>query len=149
METSKSRRLVPRRFGFWASGLLLAVAIVVEAFWSLLRTVIFPFYSATARAKMCRIISESEPMRRSTGMTAILVTTLALALGGCQTASVPGSSFEKQIDELTWSVQTLFFDESPPQQIEEMATDFKCLFIWHSWDDEKDQLAETFSLLGW
>lgn len=74
---------------------------------------------------------------------------LAISLGlsvflgtGCQ-STFPGASFEKQVDELRWSLAVIF-DPELEESMESLKSDLRTLF-----DPELDQLPETIEMLGW
>ena len=77
---------------------------------------------------------------RLVGILALAVSVLLLGVG-CE--SFPGSSFQDQVDQLSWSVEAVSSDAG---SIEDVMTDFYFMFIG---DLSTDPLRDTFEQLGW
>ena len=68
-----------------------------------------------------------------------LAVVLLTAASGCE--SFPGASFEKRVEELTWSVKVM---AEQPRWQEEL------LFDWEVFSDpELDKMEDSLSMLGW
>lgn len=157
---------LPRWAGFWSSAPLLVIALVTEGIYSLLRLVLFPFHAAATRRRIAGMIRG--------GVAALLGAIVTL---GASCSSFPGSSFEKQVDELAWSTHVVFLDEPPAESLRmigedtreillgtawsELAWDIEQMFYDPKWyrslrDDTADlvswearEFTENFEMLGW
>jgi hypothetical protein len=127
-------RWIPRWCGFWLSGSLLVMSVLIEAIFSTVAAIHFLFNRKRTRERFKAMLQGR--------LTALVLSMAALFLAaGC--TSFPGASFGDQIDELSWSAEAL---ASGDGKIEEALLDFHSMFIGEL---SAEPLRETFEQLGW
>lgn len=149
------RRVIPNRVGFWFSGPCLALAVLFEAVYNLLRALFFPLHCRATRERMHSLILRGGSVPLKVGESAkraalaIVVAAAAILLGtGCTT--FPGASFEKQMKNLSWSTEALFFSENPVDNLADVGGDLKKIFLGPKYEDiTPDEFVHTFEMLGW
>lgn len=128
-------RWIPRWCGFWLTGSLLVMSVLIEAIYSTVAAIHFVFTRKRQRERFKAMIQG-----RLTAALALCMAALFLMVG-C--TSFPGASFEDQVDELSWSAEAL---ASGDGKIEDALLDFHSMFIG---DLSAEPLRETFEQFGW
>ena len=128
-------RLIPRWCGFWLSGPLLLVSVLLEGVHATIAAIHFLLTRKRQRERFKAMLQG-----RLAGILVLAASVLLLEVG-C--ASFPGSSFEDQIDQLSWSAEAL---TSGDGEIKDALLDFHFMLIG---DLSLEPLRDSFEQLGW
>lgn len=132
------KRLIPGWCGFWLTAPLLVISVVIEGIHGVIAAIHFLFTRKRQRERF-RAMLIGRGGRLAAALL-VMVTPLVLQVG-C--TSFPGSSFDDQMDQLSWSAEAL---ASGDGKIEDVLLDFYSMCIG---DLSTDELEDTFEQLGW
>ena len=120
---------------FWLRFLRLVLSVAAEGIYNAFWLLLFPFRRRQIRERVraCLYGTGRKPA------LVLVVVANALLVGGC--SAFPGASFENGLAQTEWSVHALV---GMPGWRESLGEDLEMLA-----DPEWDQLADTFSQLGW
>jgi hypothetical protein len=136
----------------WLRMLRLLASVAAEGLASLAQMVIFPWRRRRVREAVRRALAgagRGGAARRGPVAPALVIAAAAgfgFLGSGCASSTFPGSSFEKQVDELGWSVWTMALSQfkDRPVWYESLADDTRDLV-----DLELNELPDSLIMLGW
>ena len=128
-------RSIPRWCGFWLSGPLLFVSVLIEGVYTTIAAIHFLLTRKRQRERFRAMLQG-----RLAGILVLAASVLLLEVG-C--ARFPGASFGDQIDHLIWSAEAL---ASGDGKIDDALLDFHFMLIG---DLSVEPLWDTFEQFGW
>lgn len=123
----------------WIRLLRLCLSVALEGLASFFHILFFPLYRRRIRRSIREMMVRGTRRGAIGGVTVLALT--GLFSSGCNT--FPGSSFEKQVEELRWSTVQIF-DPEFEKSWDSLTSDLETLT-----DPELDQLPETIEMFGW